>query len=90
MDKPTFSTKLANPCCGYLVDCATEVIGDGSDVPEQGDFSICFQCGAWLRYTDAAGGTRIITAEDWLEISDEQRAKMKEISVYIQGRRTRS
>jgi hypothetical protein len=64
------------PCCGAPLDSATVVGADESVRPDAGDFSICFACGAWLRFTDAEGGMRLLDADDVLDIDNETRAML--------------
>ena len=37
------------PCCGFAPDHATSVMNNGAK-PEVGDYSICLNCGALLRF----------------------------------------
>jgi hypothetical protein len=50
------------PCCGWRVD-ATQCL-DGDFSPKPGDFSVCFNCGSWLVFTDTQGAVRLMTPAD--------------------------
>lgn len=44
----------ACPACGYRLDAAMDAAGSDA-APGPGDFTVCFGCGAVLRYTDELG-----------------------------------
>jgi|SoiMethySBSTD1v2_1073268.scaffolds.fasta_scaffold2450808_2 hypothetical protein len=58
----------AAPCCGVTIRTAACVTADAAP-PEDGDCSVCLECGAWLRFADGLQ-LRAFTAEDFLEVED--------------------
>jgi hypothetical protein len=71
------------PCCGYMVDSASDPNGDAT--PEPGDFSICLRCGAILQFgpdlTSELPGVgvleklRLTEPETWAEMQRLQQAQ---------------
>lgn len=49
------------PACGYVIDRASSVEGDATPTP--GDFSVCMDCGAVLRF-DAALRVRLASGDE--------------------------
>lgn len=58
------------PKCGIKLDMATGAVGEAK--PEPGDFSMCIECGALLRFDDTLH-SRIATAADIGEMSMPER-----------------
>jgi len=73
------------PCCGYEVDDVSSIYQKDA-VPEPGDFSICLNCGSWLRFTEDAATLRTIEVSDWLELDDDNRNHMSRITKEIHKR----
>lgn len=57
MSTTKYSKKSTCPCCGYEFNAATDVRQEGN-VPEAGDFTICFGCASILVFTDDDGNVR--------------------------------
>jgi hypothetical protein len=60
--KETSFKGVKAPCCGWLLDTAASLQGDVS--PQPGNFTICFNCGSWLMFTDTEGSVRLMTSAD--------------------------
>lgn len=58
----TFETPFECPSCKKQLDASTTVYG-GSDAPVADDLSICFSCGAWLKFTGPLSVVRLLEAE---------------------------
>jgi hypothetical protein len=58
------------------LDSATIVGEDESIKPEAGDYSVCINCGTWLRFTDATGGMRLVDPDDLLDMPDDVHAML--------------
>lgn len=50
------------PRCKIPIDAATTVAGDDQN-PKAGDYTICVECGGWLRFTDDLD-VRSVTADE--------------------------
>lgn len=64
-DSPT--TRFAEqrtPCCGYLVDGATDMQIDPPHRPEPGDVTVCWNCGTFLCVVDDRVLMRIAKPSD--------------------------
>ena len=68
------------PCCGYLMNAASSV-DDNTHAPVPGDYSVCLQCGAFLRFGSRLRLGRIsklemeqMDADTLMELSRVQRA----------------
>jgi len=72
------------PSCFKLGDAATEIRNQLVQ-PQPGDFSICWNCGALLRF-DADLTT--VLAADMSELTDEQRREVERAQASIRGRRS--
>ncbi len=60
------------PFCGRLLDAATSL--EHVDAPKPGDFTVCFDCGALLRFT--ADGLEPTTSEAVFEQCDRGAAEV--------------
>jgi hypothetical protein len=78
----TRTPRRIQPCCGKAVDAATDMEGKQYR-PKEGDFCLCIYCGAWCRYVDADLNMRVFDAEDILDLTDEQREKMRRATAII-------
>ena len=57
------------PECGYKLDAATCVEGDGANPPDPGDVSYCLNCGQVLIYAENLS-VRRPTREEIAELTD--------------------
>lgn len=73
MTAPADSADSVCPLCSKVLDGQTPLTGKGAPVP--GDFSLCFYCGAMLRFT-AELGVRLATAAERDELGFEQLVTM--------------
>jgi hypothetical protein len=61
------------PFCRAIIDAVSEVNNEPV-TPDDGDISLCWNCGEWMVFTAAApGGLRRPTHEEYEEITDEPR-----------------
>lgn len=70
--------KAACPDCGYEVDSAAEIGGDGDAQPEEGDLALCIRCAAMGIYYLADDGTlglRIPTIKEKVELSQNEEVR---------------
>jgi hypothetical protein len=70
------------PCCGYEVDAATGL--DHEEAPTPGDYTICLNCGAVLRFVE--GGPPQVVGLDVLELPAEAIVQMQRAIGYIRAR----
>lgn len=61
------------PFCSYILDATSEV--EGEDItPSEGDIALCWNCGEWMVFSEAAeGGLREPTDDEYVEIGTEPR-----------------
>jgi hypothetical protein len=62
------------PFCGQRHDAITMMSGPGSEVPVDGDATICFTCGGFCMF-DATGGLRAPTVAEQLLLDADPRVK---------------
>lgn len=55
------------PKCGYLLTASHGITDEEEKAPEDGDTSMCVQCGSINVYTDAVTGLRTATADERAE-----------------------
>jgi hypothetical protein len=63
------------PSCKKQLDASTTV-GGGSDAPKAGDLSICFSCGAWLRFTGPLSVVCLL-ADEFHELEPETKRMLE-------------
>ena len=73
------------PECGAGVDAATSP-EDASAQPSQGDFSVCFYCGAILDF-DESLLLRVPSKDVLGSLPSEEMAYLNKISAYMKSRR---
>lgn len=69
------------PCCGALTSSQTQLVQRQSQKrdPQEGDLSICGDCGHWLRFGKGMV-LRKFTADDFVECNDDELAVMRRAS----------
>lgn len=73
------------PCCDYEIEVHTLIGPEGhNDIPNPGDFAVCLNCGAWLRYTDDS--MRLFEADDLEDVPDKQLSRLREVTRVIRER----
>jgi hypothetical protein len=89
MSQPTHEMPpVATPCCGHLVDSATEVPSTqrrGGKRPKAGDLSICINCGEWLVYVDNHN-LRLCLPRDLERLDDELLTQLQGAKEFIRER----
>lgn len=71
------------PCCGYKFNRASNT--RGTDKPVVGDFSVCINCGALLRFD--ANLVPVLTDDKFYEdLTDKQQQMVRVIQKFIRDR----
>lgn len=84
-EEPTRFPPRPAPCCGHLIDAATDI--KGNDVPEVGDFLVCINCGAILLFIDPTIGLmRIANTSDWKLLDPETQWLLNTARMCVQRR----
>ena len=74
----------ACPECESVLDAAT--INEDGAVPSPGDWSVCFECGAILRFTDDLR-MRLAEDTDLASTDDETREHLTRAQAYVRLRK---
>jgi hypothetical protein len=59
----TFETPFECPSCKKQLDASTAVQGNNGEAPIAGDLSVCFSCGAFLKFTGPSSTVCLSDAE---------------------------
>lgn len=82
MKAPTFRMKPTHcPVCDYTVSAATPANG-GSRAPRPGDLTVCFQCAAFLQFSDDEG-LRELPDEEFNALPEQARADLRDARTMI-------
>lgn len=74
------------PCCGHEVEYNTELrTGSNHVLPKEGDVTVCYNCGSWLRHLEE-GGIRQFVATDMSDFSPKALDQMRRATRLIKRR----
>lgn len=66
------------PCCKTPLDAASSLSGD--ERPKRNDFTICLECGGWLRFTRDLD-VRKVTTEEIVRMPRSQMLALARVSL---------